>query len=206
MKYLFTAVLLAGTVAGFGAADAAGGCGPGWYRGPYGGSIHIVALSALTGGCSSEVSWVLATLTRGCSRKVSWALNVLTPGCSRKASWVLAAAFDPAALAGATDAAVRSEIDVVHEELEKPRSRGFFFRRLRAAPSLPIASMPVPATPTPMAVAPAPVTVAPAPVTVVPAPVPTAPAIVVPAAPAPMVTVAVPMADLFGLELPHLCL
>src|SRR5436190_14131125 len=37
MKYLFAAVLLAGTVAGFGAADAAGGCGPGWYRGPYGG-------------------------------------------------------------------------------------------------------------------------------------------------------------------------
>ena len=39
MKYLFAAVLVAGTVAGFsGAADAAGGCGPGWHRGgPYGG-------------------------------------------------------------------------------------------------------------------------------------------------------------------------
>jgi hypothetical protein len=36
MKYLFAAVLLAGTVAGFSAADAAGGCGPGWHRGAYG--------------------------------------------------------------------------------------------------------------------------------------------------------------------------
>ncbi len=37
MKYLFAAVLVAGTVAGFGAADAAGGCGLGFHRGPYGG-------------------------------------------------------------------------------------------------------------------------------------------------------------------------
>jgi len=38
MKYLFAAaVLVAGTFASFSAANAAGGCGPGWYRGPYGG-------------------------------------------------------------------------------------------------------------------------------------------------------------------------
>lgn len=38
MKYLFAAVMLAGVVVGFSeAASAAGGCGPGWYRGPYGG-------------------------------------------------------------------------------------------------------------------------------------------------------------------------
>ena len=38
MKYLFAAALLATTVVGFGAsANAAGGCGPGWHRGPYGG-------------------------------------------------------------------------------------------------------------------------------------------------------------------------
>src|ERR1700704_3542587 len=37
MKTLFAAVLVAGTLAGFGAADAAGGCGPGFHRGPYGG-------------------------------------------------------------------------------------------------------------------------------------------------------------------------
>ena len=37
MKYLFAAALLAGTVAGFGSANAAGGCGLGFHRGPYGG-------------------------------------------------------------------------------------------------------------------------------------------------------------------------
>src|SRR4051795_6939762 len=37
MKTLFISVLLAGTLAGFGAAEAAGGCGPGFHRGPYGG-------------------------------------------------------------------------------------------------------------------------------------------------------------------------
>ncbi|WP_375410987.1 GCG_CRPN prefix-to-repeats domain-containing protein [uncultured Bradyrhizobium sp.] len=36
MKTLFAAVLVAGTFAGFGAADAAGGCGPDFHRGPYG--------------------------------------------------------------------------------------------------------------------------------------------------------------------------
>jgi hypothetical protein len=37
MKYLFAAALAATTIAGFGAANAAGGCGPGFHRGPYGG-------------------------------------------------------------------------------------------------------------------------------------------------------------------------
>ncbi|MGV7212957.1 GCG_CRPN prefix-to-repeats domain-containing protein [Bradyrhizobium sp. UFLA05-112] len=38
MKYLLAAIMLAGVVVGFSeAASAAGGCGPGWYRGPYGG-------------------------------------------------------------------------------------------------------------------------------------------------------------------------
>ena len=37
MKTLFAAVLLAVTFAGFGAANAAGGCGLGFHRGPYGG-------------------------------------------------------------------------------------------------------------------------------------------------------------------------
>ena len=39
MKYLFAAVLALGTVASFSAAEAAGGCGPGWHRGPYGGCV-----------------------------------------------------------------------------------------------------------------------------------------------------------------------
>jgi hypothetical protein len=79
---------------------------PAGIAGPTADAIHNVALFVLTGGCSSEVSWVLATLTPGCSRKASWVLNALTPGCSRKASWVLAAAFDPAASAGHTEAVV----------------------------------------------------------------------------------------------------
>ena len=37
MEYLFAATLLASTLAGFSAANAAGGCGPGFHRGPYGG-------------------------------------------------------------------------------------------------------------------------------------------------------------------------
>ena len=38
MKYLIAAALLATSVAGFAAtADAAGGCGRGFHRGPYGG-------------------------------------------------------------------------------------------------------------------------------------------------------------------------
>ena len=37
MKYLFTAALVATTIAGFGSANAEGGCGVGFHRGPYGG-------------------------------------------------------------------------------------------------------------------------------------------------------------------------
>jgi hypothetical protein len=37
MKYLFALALVATTVAGFGAANAAEGCGRGFHRGPYGG-------------------------------------------------------------------------------------------------------------------------------------------------------------------------
>jgi hypothetical protein len=38
MKYLFAAaVLVATSFASFSAANAAGGCGAGWHRGPYGG-------------------------------------------------------------------------------------------------------------------------------------------------------------------------
>ncbi len=39
MKYLFAAVLVASSIAGFGAANAAGGCGPGFHRGPYNGCV-----------------------------------------------------------------------------------------------------------------------------------------------------------------------
>ena len=36
MKYLFAAIVVASTFASFGAANAAGSCGPGFHRGPYG--------------------------------------------------------------------------------------------------------------------------------------------------------------------------
>jgi hypothetical protein len=35
----FIAILLVGSFAGFGTANAAGGCGPGWHRGPYGACV-----------------------------------------------------------------------------------------------------------------------------------------------------------------------
>jgi hypothetical protein len=38
MKFLIAAAVVATTIVGFGAsANAAGGCGPGFHRGPYGG-------------------------------------------------------------------------------------------------------------------------------------------------------------------------
>ena len=41
MKYLFAAAVLVTTAfTGISAADAAGGCGPGWHRGPYGGCVR----------------------------------------------------------------------------------------------------------------------------------------------------------------------
>ena len=43
MRYLFAAALVATTVAGFGSANAAGGCGPGFHRGPYGGCLQNYA-------------------------------------------------------------------------------------------------------------------------------------------------------------------
>jgi hypothetical protein len=37
MKYLFAAALVASSFIGVSAVNAAGGCGPGFHRGPYGG-------------------------------------------------------------------------------------------------------------------------------------------------------------------------
>jgi len=39
MKTLFIAAVLASSLLGLSAANAAGGCGPGFHRGPYGGCI-----------------------------------------------------------------------------------------------------------------------------------------------------------------------
>ena len=97
MKYLFAAVLALGTVASFSAAEAAGGCGPGWHRGPY-------------GGCQPN-------------RRV---IVVRPPAVvvARLRSWWYGRRACPYGTgSGATDAA--GLIDFCGDE--KPRSRGAFF-------------------------------------------------------------------------------
>ena len=70
MKYLFAAVLVAGTVAGFsGAGMPQAAAAPVGIAGPMADAILIAVLSLLDHGCTSEASWVLAaasTLNRGC--------------------------------------------------------------------------------------------------------------------------------------------
>ncbi len=59
MKTLFAAVLLASTVVSFGAANAAGGCGPGFHRGPYGGcrvNGGVVVARGVAARCENGVS------------------------------------------------------------------------------------------------------------------------------------------------------
>ena len=46
MKYLFAAVLVAGSFAGFSETNAAGGCGPGWHRGPNGACVRRAGVVA----------------------------------------------------------------------------------------------------------------------------------------------------------------
>ncbi|UGA47593.1 hypothetical protein HU230_0016800 [Bradyrhizobium quebecense] len=68
MKYLFAAAVLVTTAfAGISAADAAGGCGPGWHRGPYGGCVRnrgpvVVAPGAV----------VVAPRVRACPYGFAW--------------------------------------------------------------------------------------------------------------------------------------
>jgi hypothetical protein len=49
MKYLFAAVLVAASFAGFSAANAAGGCGRGFHRGPYGGCVRNAGVVVVPG-------------------------------------------------------------------------------------------------------------------------------------------------------------
>ncbi|MGA8900366.1 GCG_CRPN prefix-to-repeats domain-containing protein [Bradyrhizobium sp.] len=74
MKYLFAAALLvAGTVAGIGSASAAGGCGPGFHRNPYGecrpnrGPVVVVP-----GAVVVERPVVVAPVVRGCPMGFVW--------------------------------------------------------------------------------------------------------------------------------------
>jgi hypothetical protein len=73
MKYLFAAALVAGTVAGIGGASAAGGCGPGFHRNPYGecrpnrGPVVVVP-----GAVVVERPVVVAPVVRACPMGFVW--------------------------------------------------------------------------------------------------------------------------------------
>ena len=71
MKYVFATALVASTIAGFSAANAAGGCGPGFHRGPYGGcrpnrGVVVVAPRVV------ERPIVVVPHGRICPRGFSW--------------------------------------------------------------------------------------------------------------------------------------
>ncbi len=73
MKYLFAAVLMATTVAGFSAANAAGGCGPGMHRGPYGGCrVNGGAVVVAPRAVVVERPVVVVRPGRGCPVGFSW--------------------------------------------------------------------------------------------------------------------------------------
>ena len=98
MKYLFAAVLALGTVASFSAAEAAGGCGPGWHRGPYGGCQPI--------------------------RRAVVVRAAVVVVARLRSSWYGPVAAALMAPCGATDAAALIDISNARQ---KPRSRGAFF-------------------------------------------------------------------------------
>jgi hypothetical protein len=83
MKYLFTAALIAGTVAGFASANAEGGCGPGWHRNPYGvcrpnGGAVVVAPAVVAPG-AVVVAPVVVAPRRVCPVGFVWAYGRCRP-------------------------------------------------------------------------------------------------------------------------------
>jgi hypothetical protein len=77
MKRLFATVLVAGTLAGFGAAEAAQGCGPGFHRGPYGGcrpngGAVIVAPRVVAPRVVVAPPVVVVPRGRGCPYGFAW--------------------------------------------------------------------------------------------------------------------------------------
>ena len=86
MKYLFAAaVLVAGTFASFSAANAAGGCGPGWHRGPYGGcqpnrgGVVVVDRPAPVVVVRPAPVVVVRPVGRGCPYGFVWAYGRCRP-------------------------------------------------------------------------------------------------------------------------------
>ncbi len=73
MKYLFAAaVLVAGTFASFSAANAAGGCGPGYHRGPYGGCQPNRGRVVVVAPRVVEAPVVVVRPGRVCPRGFAW--------------------------------------------------------------------------------------------------------------------------------------
>jgi hypothetical protein len=72
MKYLFAAALVATTVAGFGSANAAGGCGPGFHRGPYGGCQPNGGVVVVAPGPVVAAPVVVVPVGRVCPLGFSW--------------------------------------------------------------------------------------------------------------------------------------
>src|SRR3954462_10692509 len=77
MKTIFAAVLVAGTLAGFGGAEAAQGCGPGFHRGPYGGcrpnsGALIVAPRVVAPRVVVAPPVVVVPRGRGCPYGFAW--------------------------------------------------------------------------------------------------------------------------------------
>jgi hypothetical protein len=72
MKYLFAAVLLASSVAGFSAANAAGGCGPGMHRGPHGGCRPNGGVVVVPGAVVVQRPVVVLPRGRGCGPRFAW--------------------------------------------------------------------------------------------------------------------------------------
>ena len=72
MKYLFAAAMVASTVAGFGAANAAGGCGPGWHRGPYGGCVANRGVVLVERPVMVRPPVVVVPRGRGCPYGTVW--------------------------------------------------------------------------------------------------------------------------------------
>jgi hypothetical protein len=80
MRMLFAMVLCAGTVMSMGAANAAGGCGPGWHRGPYGGCVVnrgvVVAPGAVV---VAPVAPVVVAPVRRCPLGFAWRYGACRP-------------------------------------------------------------------------------------------------------------------------------
>ena len=78
MKYLFAAVVVASTVAGFGAANAAGGCGPGMHRGRMGacvGNRDVIVVAPRV----VERPIVVVPRGRGCPMGMAWRFGRCRP-------------------------------------------------------------------------------------------------------------------------------